>query len=381
MMDFVLLVLLAFLVFVLCTDFYRVHAKFTSPRLIWLMRMAEVITALIFGYFCAIFFNIESRFALLFGIAATVFVFILAFIGCHKGVVRDVLDAQSVKLMEVMEQWKEDFLRDVRGAEESVKKSMEAELAVYIDEIRRRVENFMQNMGEKLVNLNEMLSELRNILNNVRSGAESFVGSIKCLSDLENRLSSNISKLKELFSNLSDELKEAQALTDVHAEFERLTAELRKILENLASRMASPSAAKAAKGTLMEKLVKILKGNGFDVTIGHGRDKPKLLAKVNSKTVFAATLRAFTFSEKIKQRRIFLNTLRERDYALAHKVDLVIFVGNLANDRIWVHRISWQDIEKSKFIDTPICLVEKKNEATEECEKSLKHLLEYYSMQ
>jgi len=286
-----------------------------------------------------------------------------------------------------MERWKSNFLRDVKDARESVKKNLEAELAICVDEAGRKIENVINDFNEKLGNLlaalNKVQNELINVLSKVRSEAETFSGSIKGLSDLERGYSNSLSRLDKVCNILSEKLDGIQPLTNVYAGFEKLAAELRSMLENLANKIAASSnPAKSKKNELLERLVEVLKLNGLDVTIGHGRNEPKLLAKVKDKPVFVGAFRAFTFSEKIKQRRIYLNQLKERDYALAHALDLVIFVANLANNRIWACIISLKELEKPtpQFVDTPTCLVQESTQANED-EKSLKQLLEHYTKQ
>ncbi len=367
---FLLVLLLSFL----CTDFYRAYAGFSSSRFVWILRLAEVLVAMFFGYFFALFISVEVWTAVLIGLIVAVAVFLVAFFCCDKGLIRDIVDAKLLELVSVMERWKSNFIKELKDTRETLKKDVEAEISVHVDETRRDVEKLVEDVGVRLGNhagcLEERLKAVDNILSKLKSEAETFSINIK-------EYSNSLSKLQKICKELG---KAQSAATEVYAKLSGLTTELSRAIAELTDKISTIGASTPLlKERLREKIVDTLKRNGLDVIEGRGRNEPNLIAKLGDKTVFAATLRAYKLSGELKQRRINIRDAKERNFALKHGVDLVIFVGNVINNRVAACIISGDELKTRMTIDTPLCLVEEGDEAAEECRKSFEELLKRYT--
>jgi hypothetical protein len=74
--------------------------------------------------------------------------------------------------------------------------------------------------------------------------------------------------------------------------------------------------------------------------------------------------------------------LPEAEHAKRLAVDLVIFIVNTMNDRIWACRIDGERlIEGVETITTPIWLAEPTDEAERKCQQSLQQLIQFYIKQ
>lgn len=327
-----------------------------------------------FGYFFALFTNFEAWIAVLIGLIVAVTVFLMAFFYCDKGLVRDIVDAKLLELLSVMERWKSNFMRELKDTRETLRKDVEAEISVHVDETRRNVEKLVEEVGVRLGNyascLGERLKAVDSILNKLKSETETFSINVK-------EYMSSLSKLEEICK----ELGEAQsAATEVYTKLSDLSTELSRAIAELTDKISNIGASTwLLKGRLQEKIVDMLRKNGLDVMVGRGKDEPNMIAKLGDKFVFAAIIRAYKFSGELKQRRINIKNTKAWSFALEHGVDLVIFFANVANNRVAAYILSGDELKTREKIDTPLCLVDEGDEAAVECRKSIEELLKRYT--
>ncbi|MGB9672484.1 MAG: hypothetical protein ACPLZY_04995, partial [Candidatus Norongarragalinales archaeon] len=201
------------------------------------------------------------------------------------------------------------------------------------------------------------------------------------LNEIKNLIEETTAVLQQLTSDLT-KLKEA---TSKILRTEVAQQSLTEKLENLVSKIDGVAlrleARQPPKELYIEKVIKFLEQAGFTIYRGSGRKEPRILAKVGDKKVFVATCKTYTLTSQTRQRTIYLDRLPEAEHAKRLHVDLVLFIVNTANERIWVCHVLQENIEEVGTITTPPWLVEPSNEADERCKQSMQQLLQFYIKQ
>jgi len=362
--------LLGVLLFILfLSDFYKSTWGARSGKIIWIFRVAEAVSGLLLGYFFALYTNLLGPPAVLVGFAAATLVSALAYSVCSKGLARDAVDTNLLEVVDVIERCKSDLVASIKDAGAILVKDAEAKVSVSIDGARREIERLGHNIDAKMSfytrYMEERLKVMDEALRIVREGPRI----------LESQRES-VKKLERLCAGLD---KVHLATTSVHEKLEKSVAELRSAVNELHEKIQRIGAStKELKKGIKERIVNLLRANGFEVIEGQGRDEPNLMVKLQSRPVFVAALRAFNLSRGVPQRSISLKDIKEREIARENNVDLIVFIGNVANERLWACLINKDELGTDTYIDTPRCLVEEEEEALAECRNSIMDILRRY---
>jgi len=318
------ILLLNMVISLLILDFYRYLFKL-SPWTVF-MRVFEVNVALFVGFFFAGFIVSADVLRVTCGIVASVAVGIVAYKTCAR---KDATKLEeAIKTYEALIAWEEKF--------------------------PQLLENFTKSL----------LTQLDTKLNEVKDLFEETVAVLR-------QLTSDLAKLKEAASEIS-RIRDAQY---------GLTEKLESLATTIEEAALKFEGRRQSKEFYMKKVVKLLQDGGFTVQLGTGRKQPRILAKLGDKKVFVATCKTYTLTPQTRQRTIYLNRLPEAEHAKRLGVDLVLFVANTANQRIWACNLPIENLEKIGTITTPQFLVETTSEAAEKCRQSIKELLQSYTKQ
>lgn len=370
MLELICLLLIAMLLTILLSDYYKGQLGVHSGKIYWAFRVAETLLGLLSGYFSALYANITGLAAVLIGLTAAITVSILAYTICSKGVLSEATDVKLTEIVKIMERYKLDLIAKIMDAGSIITKDAEAKISVCLNEAKREIEKLGQDMDAKMRKHAQYCEERLRVMDDAVRIVKEGSLIIKGYKD-------GLERLEKLYYELG---KVSSTIACSCAKVENLATIIKDAAEELSEKIQTiGTSTKELKEELQKKIVELLRANGLEVIEGRGRGEPSLMVQLDGKPIFVATIRAYNLSrDKVIQRNISIESIREREAALKHNIDLVVFIANVANNRIFAHEISKNELKMVKYINTPLCLVEEGDEAAEKCRKSIIDVLKQY---
>ncbi|MEM3788802.1 MAG: hypothetical protein QXN95_02925 [Candidatus Bathyarchaeia archaeon] len=370
MLELICLLLVAVLLTILLSDYYKGHLGVYSGKIYWAFRVAETLLGLSLGYFSALYINIIGLAAVLIGLTVAIAVSVLTYLICSKGLASETVDAKLVDIVKIMERYKQDLIARMMDAGLIITKDAEAKIGVCINEAKREIERLGQDINVKMSKHIQYLDERLRVMDEALRIVKEGPLIIKGYRD-------GLERLGKLCQELG---KVSSAIASVCTKLETLVTVMKDAAEELCEKVQNIGAStKELKGELQKKIVDLLRANGLEVIEGRGRGEPSMLVQLNSKPIFVATTRAYNLSKgKVIQRSINIESIRERETALENNIDLVVFIFNVANKRVLAHVISGNELKMVKYVNTPLCLVEEGDEAAKKCRESIIDVLKRY---
>lgn len=350
-----LVILLVTVISVLILDFYRYLLKLSPWTVV--MRVLEANAAFFVGYFFAGFIVSADVLRITCGAATAVAVGILAYKSCAR---RDVAEPEEVlKTYEALMAWEKKFLQHLENFTKSLLTQFDTPLAVWLKNVQAELKATSDHAAGIANAVNSRLNEIKNFIEETAA--------------VLRQLTSDLAKLRMAVSEIT-RIRNAQY--DMTEKLESLVTTIEEATLKYEGRRQS------IKELYMEKVVKLLQDGGFTVQLGTGRKQPRIIAKVNDRKVFVATCKAYALTSYRKQRTVYLKQLPEAEHAKRNAVDLVIFIINTMNDRIWACLVDRERLmEGVETITTPTWLAESTDEAERKCQQSLQQLIQFYIKQ
>lgn len=370
MLESICLLLVAVLLTISLSDYYKCQLGVYSGKAIWAFRVSQALLGLLLGYYSAVYMNIIGLAAVLIGLTAAIAVSVLAYSVCSKGLASETVDAKLVEIVKIMERYKLDLIAKMMDAGSIITKDAEAKIGVCINEAKHEIEKLGQDINAKVSKHTQYWEERLRVMDEALRIVKEGPLIIKGYRD-------GLERLGKLCQELG---KVSSAIASVCAKLETLVTVMNDATEELYEKIQTiGTSTKELKGELQKKIVDLLRANGLEVIEGRGRGEPSLMVQLESKPIFAATTRAYNLSKgKVIQRNINIESIREKETALENNIDLVVFIFNVANKRLLAYVISRNELKMVKYINTPMCLVEEGDEAAEECRKSIMDVLKRY---
>ncbi|MEM3704277.1 MAG: hypothetical protein QXX79_07680, partial [Candidatus Bathyarchaeia archaeon] len=159
MLELICLLLVAVLLTILLSDYYKGQLGVYSGKAIWAFRVSQALLGLLLGYYSAVYMNIIGLAAVLIGLTAAIAVSVLAYSVCSRGLASETVDAKLVEIVKIMERYKQDLIAGMTDAGLIITKDAEAKIGVCINEAKREIERLGQDINAKMSKHTQYLEE------------------------------------------------------------------------------------------------------------------------------------------------------------------------------------------------------------------------------
>lgn len=220
---------------------------------------------------------------------------------------------------------------------------------------QREIEKLLQGISTTLPQLNSMLNRYNEIIKLYQEEIQKYELLSLRVEEVTRLQEEYTRKIRELEKAGEDELKEEKV---------KLTK-------------ANGRASRALGNKAQHETANILRNMGFEVEEYYGVGQPDIILWWEGERVAVVAHKAYTFSEKIRQRTISKEDIRtELNVALKLKLPLVIIVTNSSNGRRYAEVIPYEKLGEFERFTTPLILVDDKPEMRRICEETLLKLKE-----
>lgn len=263
---------------------------------------------------------------------------------------------ESVK--EIVSETAYNIFKEVRESIADIRSSFQERMkGIYINltSQQREIEKLLQGISATLPQLNNMLSYYNEIIKLYREEIQKY-----------ELLSLRVEEVTQLQEEYTRKLRELEESSESEPENEKV--KLTKV---------NGKASRTLGNKAQHETANILRSMGFEVEEFYGVGQPDIILWWERERVAVVAHKAYTFSEKIRQRTISKEDIKtELNVALKLKLPLIIIITNLSNGRRYAELIPYEKLKEFERFTTPLILVDNKPETRCICEETLLKLKE-----
>lgn len=259
----------------------------------------------------------------------------------------------------------------------NISEKVQDSLAVTQASIQGALDRVLSKIHEANENFNMQQKETKGLLHGIAAAISQINKLLSCYDDVIKLYREEVQKLELLNARVEEVTRLQDEYTKRLEELEK-TAEEEKHKETKVKLTETNGKASRRLGNeAQHEAANILRSMSFEVEEYYGVGQPDYILKWNNKSVAVGAHKAYTLSEKNRQRTINRKDLEtEIRTALKLKLALVIIVTNLRNKRRWAEIIPSEKVSEFERITTPLILTDDKPETRRICEETLLKLKE-----
>ncbi|MEM0049184.1 MAG: hypothetical protein QW424_04690 [Candidatus Bathyarchaeia archaeon] len=269
---------------------------------------------------------------------------------------------------------------------ENVRIVVETETSKILENAGKMIESAKDSIKAMIEMNRRYLQKNYENINTLQSRCEEILGRIQNYLAQTNRIVEGYNAIVQTYR---EEVRKLELLNFQIEEVTRMQEEYAKKLETLEQapeeRVDQKVRLTTANGIASRRLgnkaqhetAELLRNMGFEVEEYYGVGRPDIIPWWNNRRAAVVAHKAYTFTDKIKQRTISRKDIEtEIKAALKFKLPLVIIVTNLSNGRRYAEIIPYEKLKEFEKFTTPLILADDKPETRSMCEETLLKLKE-----